>query len=283
MSWRDGGGRDESPRFAGVRSASNPYILSLQMKSAIITGGSSGIGQALARELASRGYGRIALTGRSTERLASVAEGLSGGCEVRTFVCDIRDADAVRHGVDEVIGTWGVPDLAVANAGVGFPTPAKVLNLDDAREIMRTNFEGMLNLFAPIVPAMVARGSGHIAGVASLAGHRGLPGASMYSASKAAMQAWLEATRIELRHRGVDVTIINPGFVDTPLVHKNRHPMPFIMTGRQAARIICDGLEKKARVVEFPLPMSLLVRTLRWLPAFAYDRLTSPYGKAKTK
>lgn len=252
------------------------------MKSVIITGGSSGIGEAIARELASRGYGRIALTGRSEERLAEVAAGLSGmGCEVRTFACDVRDAEAVRRGVDDFIGQWGVPDLAIANAGIGFPTPAKSLSLEGARAIMQTNFDGMLHLFAPIVPAMVERGSGHIAGIASLAGLRGLPGASMYSASKAAMQAWLEATRIELRHRGVVVTIVNPGFVDTPLVQKNRHSMPFIMTSPRAATIICDGLERKARTIEFPLPMSLAMRGARWLPAFVYDRLASPYGKAK--
>lgn len=254
------------------------------MKSVIISGGSSGIGEAIARELASRGWSRIALTGRNEEKLAAIAEELSGGGrEVMSFACDIQDAEAVRHGVERVVAAWGVPDLAIANAGVGFPTPAKVLNLEDARTILRTNFEGMLNLFAPIVPAMCERKSGHIAGIASLAGHRGLPGASMYSASKAAMQAWLEATRIELMHRDVKVTIVNPGFIDTPLVQKNRHPMPFLMTSPRAAKVICDGLERQARIVEFPLPMSLAMRTARWLPAFLYDRLASPYGKAKLK
>lgn len=250
----------------------------------MISGGSSGIGEALARELAGRGWGRIALTGRSEERLAAIGAELSGsGLEVLTFACDVQDAAAVRQGVERVIAAWGVPDLAIANAGVGFPTPAKVLSLEDARTIMRTNFEGMLNLFAPIVPAMCERGSGHIAGVASLAGLRGLPGASMYSASKAAMQAWLEATRIELLHRGVTVTIVNPGFIDTPLVRKNRHAMPFMMTSPRAAKIICDGLERQARTIEFPLPMSITMRFARLIPAFLFDRLASPYGKAKLK
>jgi short-subunit dehydrogenase len=253
------------------------------MKTAIVSGASSGIGEALARELAARGYRRIALTARREEKLAELAAGLSGrGCEASTFACDIRDADAVRQGVERVVTAWGVPDLAIANAGVGFPTPATTLSLDGAREIMRTNFEGMLNLFAPIVPAMCERRSGHIAGVASLAGHRGLPGSSMYSASKAAMQAWLEASRIELRHHGVDVTTVNPGWVETPMIRKNRHPMPFMMSAGRAAKVICDGLETKARVIEFPIPMSIAVRILRWIPGFLYDRLAAPYGKAKT-
>jgi short-subunit dehydrogenase len=254
------------------------------MKSVIITGGSSGIGEAVAKELASRGYRRIALTARGVDRLEGVSAALSGmGCEVMTFACDVRDSEAVRQGVEQVMTAWGVPDLAIANAGTGFPTPAKILDLEKAREVMRTNFDGMLHLFAPIVPRMVERGNGHIAGIASLSGLRGLPGASMYSASKAAMQAWLEASRIELRPRGIDVTIVNPGFIDTPLVVKNKFPMPFLMTADKAARIICSGLEKKARTVEFPLPMSLLMRTARWLPAFAYDRLASPYAKAKMR
>jgi len=259
-------------------------LSSRRMKSAIITGASSGIGEALAHELSSRGYGRIALTSRRQEVLDEIASALSvKGCQVMTHACDVRDADAVSEGVRRVEAEWGVPDLAIANAGVGFPTPAKTLDLEKARMIMRTNFEGMLNLFAAVVPKMVERKSGQIAGVASLAGHRGLPGSSMYSASKAAMQAWLEATRVELAPLGVHVTIVNPGFVDTPLVAKNKYPMPFIMTAAKAAKIICNGLERKARVVEFPLPMSLLVRTLRLLPDFAYDRVTTPYRNAKLK
>ncbi len=254
------------------------------MKSALISGGSSGIGEALARELKTRGYGRIALTARRAEKLKEVAGSLSGdGCEVITIPCDIRDAGAVREGVERVIAAWGVPDLVIANAGIGMPTPTKVLDLDDARVVMRTNFEGMLHLFAPAVPAMVERGSGHIAGVASLAGLRGLPGASMYSSSKAAMQAWLEAARVELMHRGVMVTMVNPGWVDTPLITKNKHPMPFMMSAERAARIICDGLERQARVIEFPLPMSIVMRVMRAMPGFLYDRLSAPYNKAKAK
>jgi len=254
------------------------------MKSVIITGGSSGIGEALAKTLASNGYRRIALMARGQDRLDAVSSALSGrGCEVMTISCDVREADPVRRGVEGVIEAWGVPDLAIANAGTGFPTPARVLDLERAREVMRTNFDGMLHLFAPIVPKMCERRSGHIAAVASLAGHRGLPGSSMYSASKAAVQTWLEATRIELEPYGVAVTIVNPGFIDTPLVAKNKFRMPLLMKPDDAAKIICDGIERRARTVEFPLPMSLLVRTLRWLPAFLYDRLASPYGRAKLR
>jgi short-subunit dehydrogenase len=254
------------------------------MKSVIITGGSSGIGEAIAKELFARGYGRVALTARGQDRLDSVSTYLSGrGCDVMTFACDVRDESAVRRGVDQVIDAWGVPDLAIANAGTGFPTPARILDLEKAREVMRTNFDGMLHLFAAVVPKMAERKRGHVAGIASLAGLRGLPGSSMYSASKAAMQAWLEASRVELRPYDIDVTIVNPGFVDTPLVEKNRFPMPFIMSATRAARIICDGLESRARVVEFPLPMALVMRTARWLPGFAWDRLASPYGRAKLK
>src|SRR5205814_4040365 len=111
------------------------------------------------------------------------------------------------------------------------------------------------------------------AGVASLAGGRGLPTSSVYSATKAFMQTFLEASRIELRPHGVAVTTINPGFVNTAMTEKNRFKMPFLMSAERAARIIADGLERRARVVQFPLPMSLLGRAARMLPNAVYDAM----------
>ena len=117
--------------------------------------------------------------------------------------------------------------------------------------------------------------------IAMLAGLRGLPTSSVYSASKSAMQSFLEASRIELAPYGVAVTTVNPGFVATPMTEKNRFRMPFLMGPDQAARIIARGLERRGRVVEFPLPMSLLMRMIRLLPDAVFDRLTGPYSRRK--
>lgn len=248
------------------------------MKTAIITGASSGIGAALARELARRGWS-VALLARRRDLLEEVARTIP----TRSFVaaCDVIDAAAVRDAVERAQAELGPCDLAVANAGVSIPGHATKFNLNDATLTMNINVVGMLNLFAAVVPSMVERHSGRFVGIASVAGLRGLPTGAVYSASKAAMQAFLEASRIELAPYDVGVTIVNPGFIATPLTEKNRFKMPFLMQVDPAARIIADGIEHGKRVVEFPRRMSLLMRTMRHMPDPLYDVLTKPYAKRR--
>ena len=250
-------------------------------KTAVITGASAGIGLSLASELARRGY-RVALSARRADLLAENVDALTrSGHEAIGVPCDVTDSEAVRNFVEHVRSSWGPIDLAVANAGIGMPTPASKFVLEDAELVMRTNFFGTLYLFDAVIPQMVERRAGRFAGIASLAGLRGVPGASMYSASKAAMQAFLEASRIELRSRGVGVTVVNPGFIRTDMTAKNRFPMPFIMPVDKAAAIIARGIEKGARQIEFPIPMSLMVRSARMMPPAIYDAAYAKFGKKK--
>jgi len=241
---------------------------------AIITGASSGIGAALARELARRGW-TLALLARRADLLDALVRELP--TESIALPCDVTDASAVR----EAVQRSGPFDLAIANAGVGVPSHATKFNLDDAEVMTRVNILGMFNLFDAVIPSMIERRSGRFAGVASIAGLRGLPTSSVYSATKSAMQSFLEASRSELRPYGVGVTTINPGFVVTEMTSKNRFKMPFLMTAEEAARVIVDGLERGKRVIEFPLPMSLLMRFTRLLPAAVWDRATGGYAKRK--
>jgi short-subunit dehydrogenase len=244
------------------------------MKRAILTGASSGIGAALARELGRRGWA-VALLARRLDLLRELEREVGGSVAIE---CDVTDRASVQEAVRKAGGTF---DLAIANAGVGKAMPATKFNIEDAEWMVRVNILGMMYLFDAVIPLMVEQHSGRFAGVASLAGLRGLPATSVYSATKAAMQAFLEANRVDLAPHGVGVTIINPGFIETPMTEKNEFRMPFLMTAEKAARIIGDGLERGKRVIEFPRPMSLLMRTLRLVPDAIYDRATNPYRKRK--
>ena len=236
----------------------------------MITGASSGIGAALARELSRRGHA-LGLMARRAEMLDALV------AEIETpavaLPCDVTDSAAVREAVAKGEAALGGPfDLAVANAGVGISFTAENFKLEDARQMVDVNLIGMLVLFDAVVPKMIERRAGHFAGVASIAGHRGLPTSAVYSCTKAAMQAFLEANRVELAPHGIAVTTINPGFVESPMTAKNKFKMPFLMSAERAARIIADGLERRKRVIEFPLPMSMLMRFARLLPNAVYDR-----------
>jgi short-subunit dehydrogenase len=249
------------------------------MKRAVLTGASSGIGAALARELSRRGY-ELALLARRIELL----DELSHELKTRSIgiPCDVADAQAVRDAVKRGETELGGPfDLAVANAGLSIPGHATKFNLAEVESVLRVNVLGMIYLFDAVIPSMVERRAGRFAGVASLAGLRGLPASAAYSASKAAMQAFLEASRVELAPYGVGVTVINPGFVATPMTEKHRFRMPFLMQANDAAVVIADGLEEGRRVIEFPRPMSLLTRALRLMPDALYDRVTGPFARRR--
>jgi short-subunit dehydrogenase len=244
------------------------------MKRAILTGASSGIGAALARELSRRGWA-VALLARRGDLLRDLAGEIDNAVAIE---CDVTDNASVHDAVRKAGGPF---DLAIANAGVGMPSHATKFNIAEAEQMVRVNVLGMMYLFDAVIPSMVERRSGRFAGVASIAGLRGLPATSVYSSTKAAMQAFLEASRVDLAPYGVGVTIVNPGFIETPMTSKNRFKMPFLMKVDKAASIIADGLERGKRVIEFPLPMSLLMRFARLVPDAVYDRATSPYGRRK--
>jgi short-subunit dehydrogenase len=253
-------------------------------KRAVLTGASSGIGLELARELSRRGYD-LALLARRAELLEGIARELSGnGARAVAVACDVLDAGAVRDAVlrgEQELG--GAFDLAIANAGVSIPNHASRFSIADAEQVIRVNVLGLMYLYDAVIPGMIERRAGRFAGIASVAGLRGLPTSGPYSASKAAVQAFLEAARIELAPYHVGVTIVNPGFVVTEMTAKNKFRMPFLMKADRAARIIADGLEGEKRVIEFPRRMSLLMRTMRLIPDALYDRMMIPYARRKTE
>lgn len=249
---------------------------------AILTGASSGIGLDLARELARRGYD-LALLARRVDLLEASARELSAsGTRAVAIACDVTDGaavrDAVRRGEEELGGAF---DLAIANAGVSIPNHASKFSIADAEQVIRVNVLGVMYLYDAVIPGMIERKSGRFVGIASVAGLRGLPTSGPYSASKAAVQAFLEAARIELVPYGVGVTVVNPGFVVTDMTAKNRFHMPFLMRSPKAARIIAEGIGRGKRVIEFPLRMSLVMRIFRLIPDALYERIMVPVGRRK--
>jgi short-subunit dehydrogenase len=253
----------------------------MELRNAILTGGSSGIGARLAKELVRRGY-RVGLVARRGELLEEQVSALrASGGEALALPADVTDEAAVRDAAERVTAEWGPLDLAIANAGIGIPTPAKRFVAADAVAVLRTNVEGTFNLFGAVVPAMVERNEGHFVGIGSISSFRGVPGGSAYSASKAAMRAFLEAARVELSSTNVDVTIVNPGFIATAMTEKNRFRMPFLMEVDEAASIIADGIEDRRKELNFPFPMVMVMRLIRILPIPLYDRVTRGFGKRR--
>jgi short-subunit dehydrogenase len=244
------------------------------VKRAIITGASSGIGEAVAREFSRRGYA-LALLARRADLLDQLAKELPSAVAI---ACDVTDSAAVH----QAVAREGPFDVAVANAGVG-ATGWAAKSVGDAERMMRVNYFGMLYLFDAVIPSMMERRSGHFAAVASLAGLRSFPTGSGYSASKAAIQNYLDAARVELAPFGIRVTTVNPGFVVTAMTAENKFKMPFLMQVEPAARIIVDGIERGARIVEFPLPMSMAMRFARMVPAWMYDRVVAGYVRSKAR
>lgn len=232
-----------------------------------ITGASSGIGAALAREMAAAGW-QVAASGRDLTRLEALRAGAPDA--IHAFPLDVTNVQANADSAADIVRTLGPIDLAVFNAGVGSGFSVDRYDAEDVFDRMRVNYGGAVNGIGAVLPAMLARGRGHIALTASVAGYRGLPGGGPYSASKAAMIALAESLKLDLTGRGVDVSVITPGFVRTPLTEKNRFPMPFMIDADDAARRIRRGLEARRFEITFPRRLSYTLKLMQRLPYALY-------------
>lgn len=248
-------------------------------RSILITGATSGIGAALARDYAEPGM-RLVLSGRDEGRLAAVAaEVRAAGAQVETAIVDVTDAQATARWV-EAADDAAPLDLAIANAGISGGTSGGGESVDQANAIFDTNIGGVVNTLHPASERMVSRGRGQIALVSSLAGFRGLPGAPAYSASKAAARAWGDAMRPRMKRHGVTVSVVCPGFIRTPMTDVNQFPMPMLMEVDRAAGLIRRRLARGHAMIAFPLPMYLLVRLMAALPHPVGDYV---YGRMPEK
>lgn len=241
-------------------------------QTALITGASTGIGYDMAKSLAKRGV-RLAIAARRRDLLVALAAEL--GAETVIIEADLCDPYRAKAVVEEAHQRLGRLDLVIANAGTGRPRPSQKLVVEDIVEVFNLNVLGACATLTAAIPIMIAQGGGHLAGVSSLAGSRGLPTSAAYSASKAALSTFIESLRVDLRGTKVRVTDVRPGFVDTPLNRKNKFKMPFILSSPDAAERIVRALERKKAVFAFPWPTATAMRFLRLIPNAIYDALAA--------
>jgi len=242
-----------------------------------VTGASSGIGEALVAALVRRGA-RVAVTARRTELLTAIAAKHAGGrAPVLVVPADVTDAAAVTAAAKDVASAWGGIDLAIFNAGgsVGPPVETRDPRFVAAEytATMALNFFSVVYGIDAVLPGMLERGAGRIAAVASLGGFRpttvGLP----YTASKAAVIHLMEGLRMQVAPRGVAVTVVNPGFVRTPLTARHSFKMPFLVEVDDAADRIVRGLERGKDEIVFPAPLAWTIKLLGVLPDRLYARI----------
>ena len=237
----------------------------------MITGASSGIGKGLALEIAARG-GRLGLLARREDVLNDVVQQITAQNGTAIAVgADVRDASAVRAAADRIRAELGPIDVMIANAGVGTTKHASQLDPDQVAEVININVLGAVNSVAAVTPEMLERKSGQLVAISSLAGYRGLAKSAAYSASKAALSSFFESLRIDLRHSGVTVTVIYPGFIKTPLTAGRNAKMPYLMELDDAVEKILNAIEKGKRSYAFPWQLATIVRSSLVMPAAMYD------------
>ncbi len=240
-------------------------------RSIFITGASSGLGRALAQSYAASGV-TLFLCGRNADRLQISADTCrKQGAEVYTYLFDVTDAAASERAMKKA---WEIKpfDLVIANAGVSAGVLGNTESAASSRTIFETNVFGVVNTVLPAIDLMKKRHSGQIAIISSMAAYRGMASCPAYSASKACVKAWGEALYGVLKPAGVDVSVVCPGFVETPLTDKNKFYMPFLMKAPKAANIIKKKLVRRPAIIAFPFTMALGA----WLGSFLPSRIVLP-------
>jgi NAD(P)-dependent dehydrogenase (short-subunit alcohol dehydrogenase family) len=235
-----------------------------------ITGASSGIGRALALRLARDGRTVVA-SARNAEALSDLAREAAG--RILPAPLDITDAALVTRTVGAIERNYGPIALAVLNAGTHLPLSADNFSAAKFRLLVDINLMGTVNCLEPVLASMRARKAGHIAVVSSVAGYGGLPTATAYGATKAALINMCEALKPDCDRLGIKLQLVDPGFVETPLTDKNPFPMPFIIPVEKAVDRFVAGLASDKFEITFPRRFALILKFLRMLPYGLYFKI----------
>jgi short-subunit dehydrogenase len=234
-----------------------------------VIGASQGIGEALARALLAR-KAKVALSARGRERLEEIAE--TAGGESLVLPVDVTQPEEIAAAFSSLRGQWDGVDLVLIVAGTHRSVRAWELNREIVRALIDTNLIGVFNVLEAIVPGLLEQGKGGVGVVSSVAGYRGLPTALVYGATKAALINLAETLYLDLKPRGLDVYLVNPGFVKTPLTDKNEFKMPALISAEEAAGHTLRGLERGAFEIDYPKRFTLAMKLLRVLPYWLYFR-----------
>ena len=251
------------------------------MERVFITGASSGIGAALAKIYSARGD-VVGLAARRENELQNVAKLLPGKSSVH--VVDVRDSDSVSKAAESFMGQFGTPTIVIANAGVSYGTLTDdAADIANFAEVLDINVTGMVRTFQPFMRALRKAKTGKLVGIASVAGFRGLPGASAYSASKAAAIIYLESLRVEMHDTGVEVITLCPGYIETPMTAQNPYRMPFILPVDKAAGKMIKAIDNSQKFTVLPWQMAAISGIMRCVPIRLYDTLAAKAGRKPRK
>jgi NAD(P)-dependent dehydrogenase (short-subunit alcohol dehydrogenase family) len=232
----------------------------------LITGAASGIGRQLAVDLAGEGA-RIAAVDRQGDALAKLAAELQPTSQhVATAVADVTDLPGLRNAVAQLEAQLGPTDVLIASAGIGRETSALDFDAEAFRAMIDVNLTGVVNSIDAVLAGMRRRRRGHLVALSSLASYRGLPRLGAYCASKAGVNAIMDALRVELRPLSIHCTTICPGWIRTPLTAHLKLPGLRMMDVRDAARLMIDAIRWQRPVVAFPPQLTWQLRLLRYLP-----------------
>ena len=242
--------------------ALNPRFVQADREVIWIVGASSGIGQALAERLAGQGAS-VVVSARNAAPLEAFQATYPAAMAVPL---DVTDAAAVRAACEAIVARYGRLDRVLFCAGVYRALRATDYDLGQMLQHQQVNYVGALNLLAPVIPLFLSQGQGHISLVSSVAGFSGLPQGLAYGPTKAALTHLAETLYLDLRPKGLGVSVVHPGFVETPLTRQNEFPMPFLQTPQQAAEAIERGWRRGQFEIHFPRRFSLMLKALRLLP-----------------
>ncbi len=254
-------------------------------KNVVVTGAAGGIGAELVKQLGAKGS-RVGLISRREERMVELCEEVAraGGTAVYA-VADVEDRDSVSAAFSSIQDQLGCIDTMIASAGVGDADAIDPFDAATFERIMRVNWFGLVYAIEAVLPAMLERKQGHLVAVSSLRAFRGLPGFAGYSSSKAAVKVLMEGLRVELRPRGVNVTSVFPGFVQTAMTENKNFPKPWMMQPDAAAQRILHAISRRRKVDCFPWQLTLMTRIGQLMPDWIIDRMApreTPASKENT-
>lgn len=231
------------------------------------TGAEKGLGRLIVLKLAAEGH-HVACSARTAQDLEPVIEeAVTLPGKLVPFVLDVTDQDDVFMTVDGIEAALGDLDLVILNIGTRIAVDASSLSIHAFRDVMETNFMGVVYGLAALLPRFVERGHGHVAVVTSVVGYRGLPQAAAYGASNAALVNMCEALKPELDEAGVTISVVNSGFLKTPLTDRNKFRMPFLMDVEDAAKQVVRGLDTARFEIAVPKRHTWMMKVLRCLPS----------------